>query len=711
MEYDLIDQAPIPIQPHGVLLGFDETGSIVRIAGDTRRLLGAEPEALLGSQATGLAGTSVGRWIGLVLDRAGASTGYLGTWNPPTPGEGVWDATAHRASGRMILEFEPAPPERQSAAEGLAALGRAFAALDSPDDLAALCAAAVGEVRRLTGFDRAVLCRLAEDGAGIIIAENGNGTMPGLSSPCPDTCELTCLVDASCLHGVSFIADVDGRPAPLLGSPEPGTSSARDISGCHLLGASAACLQQLRNLGAAAAMSLPLVVDGRTWGAIACHHHAPRLLACELRESCTQLGRVLSQEIARREASEHRRESARLHERRTALLSELRHARDAAGHLCPDIHTLAGAIPSHGVALVSREHAMLAGQTPSERQVLELAGWLGEQLERGAYATNRLGEQFEPATAYAATVSGVLAATTGGEHSLMLLWFRAEQAGEQACADDCSAATFTQRHERRRGKARAWTKAQIDAASQLARALGELAQQQTLRELNNRLREALAEQQSLVAEKNLLLQEVHHRVQNGLQIVNSMLQLQARQAPDPQVRAQFDGAVTRLLAIGAVHRHLWQSGEAERVQLGRYLRQLCDDLMLSWGEEWSGRLSVDALDVALPSQTAVTLALVVTELLTNAVKYAYGGAPGPIAVRVDAVGAHLEVIVSDGGRGMTEASPGEGLGSKLIRIFTAQLDGEIETASGDDGTTVTLRIPLPPGLMTGVRTAAAADAQ
>lgn len=687
LEYDLTDHASPSVQPHGALLAFDDAGTIVHAAGDTRRLLGVKPESLLGRQATGLAWASVGHWIGSALERASACAGYLGTWTPPSPGTGCWDVTAHRAGGYMVLEFEPAPPTRQSAAEGLADLGRALAALDASVDLTGVCAAAAREIGRLTGFDRVLICRASDDGAGLVIAEDGNGCLPALTSPHLDPCELAQQPPTHGVQQTHFVGDVQAMPAPLLGAS--GTP-ALDTSRCHLRGASMARLRQLRELGAVAAMSLPLVIGGRLWGSIECHHHAARLLSCEMREACGQLGRVLSQQIARHEDDAHRREAARLRGRRIELLSRL-HApgADAPG---PDLQTLAAAIPADGFALVSRGQATLAGRAPGERQVLELVEWLGPELERGVYATDRLGECFAPATPYAATASGVLAATTVGEAPSILLWFRAahREMTEGSGLEDATAAPA-----RERGRCRAWTKAQLDAARQLTKALGELAQQQTLRELNARLREALAEQQSLVAEKNLLLQEVHHRMQNGLQIVNSMLQLQARQTAEPQVRAQFDSAVTRLLAIGAVHRHLWQSGEAEHVQLGRYLKQLCDDLMRSWGDEWSGRLTVAAPEVALPSQTAVTLALVVTELLTNAVKYAYGGTAGPIAVHVETRGAQLRATVSDQGRGIPHASVGDGLGSKLIRVFTAQLDGEVETTSSESGTSVTVRIPLP----------------
>ncbi|WP_424682757.1 histidine kinase dimerization/phosphoacceptor domain -containing protein [Frateuria sp. YIM B11624] len=193
----------------------------------------------------------------------------------------------------------------------------------------------------------------------------------------------------------------------------------------------------------------------------------------------------------------------------------------------------------------------------------------------------------------------------------------------------------------------------------------------------------------------LLVQEAHHRMQNSLHIVAAMLRLQARQAAGGEVRTELEAAAGRLAAVGAVHRQLSQPDDARVVRLDAYLGQLGTDLAQSWGEGWMQQLVVDACETGLAADTAISLGLVVTELLTNAAKYAYGGAPGPIAVHAARRGTWLHVTVSDRGCGMRSDAAGSGLGSRLNRLFATQLGGEIQWSSDGNGTTATVRIPLP----------------
>lgn len=192
----------------------------------------------------------------------------------------------------------------------------------------------------------------------------------------------------------------------------------------------------------------------------------------------------------------------------------------------------------------------------------------------------------------------------------------------------------------------------------------------------------------------LLVQEAHHRVQNSLHIVAAMLRLQARQAAGNDARSELEAAAGRLAAVSAVHRQLSHTDGAREVRLDAYLEQLCVELARSWGDAWVEQLTIDACRASLAADSAISLGLVVTELLTNAAKYAYRGAPGPIEVHVRRHDTWLHVTVSDRGCGMHGEVAGTGLGTTLNRLFAAQLGGDIQLASGDAGTTATLRVPL-----------------
>ncbi len=245
-----------------------------------------------------------------------------------------------------------------------------------------------------------------------------------------------------------------------------------------------------------------------------------------------------------------------------------------------------------------------------------------------------------------------------------------------------------------RSQARPWSAAEVDAARRLGVALFDLRQERMLRDLNVRLRDALAEKERLLAQKDLLMLEVNHRVQNSLQLVDAMLRLQVAHSEDAHVKELFSEASRRVMAIGTLHGRLWKSDQIESVDLRTYFSELGEGLIETLDQTWRRQLKVSGARVLAPTSTAVVLGLLIGELLTNAVKYAYGGAAGPIEVLVkDAPGGRVRVSVRDFGVGIQDAGKA-GLGSRLVEALIKQLNGEVEVESGAEGTEVTLLAPL-----------------
>jgi two-component sensor histidine kinase len=245
------------------------------------------------------------------------------------------------------------------------------------------------------------------------------------------------------------------------------------------------------------------------------------------------------------------------------------------------------------------------------------------------------------------------------------------------------------------GRSRPWAAEEIDAARRLRDGVFELRQQRQLQQLNRQLRQALADKEELLAQKDLLMREAHHRVQNSLELVNSMLGLQEREAADPVVATHFAQARHRLLAVAAVHRRLWRSDQIRSVSFDTYLHELRDGLVAGWGPGWGEQIRVRAAPILMPTDQAIVLALIVTELLTNAVKHAYGGAPGPIDVAASAPDGGIRVVVADQGAGMRQQERPEGFGARLIRTLVAQIRGEIAFQGNQPGVRAVLTAPLP----------------
>ena len=208
--------------------------------------------------------------------------------------------------------------------------------------------------------------------------------------------------------------------------------------------------------------------------------------------------------------------------------------------------------------------------------------------------------------------------------------------------------------------------------------------------------------QAAIAEQDLLMQEIHHRVKNNLQIVASLLNLQASRIRLPEARAEFQSARDRVRALATLHRHLYAHGEVHTIDMREFLVELCGQLFQAMGETPGKRLQlhIDATELKMSSDQAVPLALIVTEAVSNAVKYAFpAGRHGSIWVRLSTDGETAELDVRDDGVGIpagrveTEAGTRDGIGLQLIRGFSRQLGATLDVQEGN-GTEYRVRMPL-----------------
>jgi PAS domain S-box-containing protein len=202
----------------------------------------------------------------------------------------------------------------------------------------------------------------------------------------------------------------------------------------------------------------------------------------------------------------------------------------------------------------------------------------------------------------------------------------------------------------------------------------------------------------LVADKEMLIVEVNHRAKNSLAIAASLLGIQGRRQTDPAVRALFEEARDRLVAMSRVHDLLSKSESAQRVNLATYVRDLCEALRpITEGDD---RIRLEAAleeGIVVDAETAVPLGIVVTELVTNAVKYAF---PAPRSGTIRAEGRRvapdrIQVVVHDDGVGFSTMREGS-LGYGLVRSLVGQIGGDMEMTA-DPGLTVTISFPAKGG--------------
>jgi two-component sensor histidine kinase len=199
---------------------------------------------------------------------------------------------------------------------------------------------------------------------------------------------------------------------------------------------------------------------------------------------------------------------------------------------------------------------------------------------------------------------------------------------------------------------------------------------------------------ALAAEREVLLREVNHRVGNSLQIIASLLHLQANSSTDDDVKAALTNAMGRVAAVAQVHRRLYTSHDLNSVLLNQYLDALLEDLRRSAEGERMSRLTLKAEPIEIDPDRAVAIGIVVNELVMNAVKYAYPDCAGPIHVELDSKGEEVVLSIADNGVGI-DAKNGDprstGMGQRIVSAMAAKLEATVERDPNHDGTRIVLR--------------------
>jgi two-component sensor histidine kinase len=204
------------------------------------------------------------------------------------------------------------------------------------------------------------------------------------------------------------------------------------------------------------------------------------------------------------------------------------------------------------------------------------------------------------------------------------------------------------------------------------------------------------ERDELMRQKDLLLEEMQHRVANSLAIIASILLLKARTVTSAETRAHLEDAHKRVMSVATVQQHLHPSEAGASIELGSYLTQLCGSLSGSMINADYCSIDTNVSEATVTSSAAVSLGLIVTELVINALKHAFPEAkPGcVVTVSYEVNGTDWKLTVSDNGSGANsdDAWPPAkvGLGSSIVNALAVTLDARVETESGPAGTVVSI---------------------
>ncbi|BAV46167.1 signal transduction histidine kinase [Mesorhizobium sp. 113-1-2] len=214
------------------------------------------------------------------------------------------------------------------------------------------------------------------------------------------------------------------------------------------------------------------------------------------------------------------------------------------------------------------------------------------------------------------------------------------------------------------------------------------------------VKERTAELEATLEAQTTLLHEVDHRVKNNLQMISSLIIMQRRTIKDEATRHSLTTMLERIEALSTVHRRLYQSKDVSRFDVSDFAKDLVTDLLTASGR--SGIKSKLELEpIVISAEKATPVALMVNELVTNALKHAFKEGPdgttaGRIGIKMSQPDGHFNIEVSDDGVGMAEANGDASFGMRLIKSLARQLHADIEWRDAGPGTTVVISMPNEP---------------
>ena len=315
---------PGSIQPHGVLLALEpHTLKVVQVAGNTKQLLGLDHADILGRELEARIGpAAVERLRSLVAQEVAMPRPIFAFEASVLHEEEGLVAVVHLSDGVLVVELEPRTAE--TTGNPMALVQGMIARVQETPSAAHFLEALAREVRFATGFDRVMVYKFLPGESGAVAAEAKAAELEpylGLHYPASD---IPAQAGALYLRNwMRLIPDARYTPAPIIPALNPATGRPLDLTYSLLRSVSPLHLEYLANMGVVASMSLSLVVQGKLWGLIACHHRAPRYMAQPLRSACELFAQLASLQLTEKLASEAQGERLRMQTIHAALIEAI----------------------------------------------------------------------------------------------------------------------------------------------------------------------------------------------------------------------------------------------------------------------------------------------------------------------------------------------------------------------------------------------------
>jgi chemotaxis family two-component system sensor kinase Cph1 len=326
--------------------------------------------------------------------------------------------------GGLIIELERAG----SPIDLIAPVERILQTLLAKSSLQALCDSAAQIFRELTGYDRVMVYRFDDEGHGEVFSETKKAELEaflGNRYPASDIPQIARRLYER--NRVRLLVDINYTPIPLVPRLSPISGGDLDMSLCFLRSVSPIHVQYLKNMGVAATLVVSLMVGGRLWGLISCHHYSPRFLPFEMRAICELLAEVIGTRLTALESFAQGQGELSVRRLEQRMIESISRDGDWRGALFDSARSLLLPLGATGAALLYDGQIMTTGEVPGTEHIREISAWLESKLIDGVYSTSGLGA-LEPSFVLLTPVaSGIAATRISGEPNEMLVWFRGER--------------------------------------------------------------------------------------------------------------------------------------------------------------------------------------------------------------------------------------------------------------------------------------------
>ena len=411
---------PGSIQPHGALLALREPDlTIVQASVTAARFLNLKgdligqpvPEPIAASLRPLLSG-SLSDFPQVIRCRLGSPAADF-------------DGLAHRpTSGGVLVELERAGPSVDLSRHA----DRALQTILTAPTLRALADDAVTLFRDLTGFDRVMFYRFDDEGHGEVYAERRRPEIePFLGNRYPVTDIPQIARRLYMRNRVRILVDVQDEQTPILPATSPISGAPLDMSSCFLRSMSPIHLQYLKNMGVVATLVASLVVGGKLWGLVSCHHYSKRFIHFEKRAVCELLAEAIATRLAALECFAQGQAELSVRRLEQRMIEAISREGDWRGALFDSPPALLQPVGATGAALLFEGQVLTIGEVPSTARLREIGDWLDRRPPARLHATASLGldePAFAPLIPYA---SGVMAASVSRTPGEYLIWFRPER--------------------------------------------------------------------------------------------------------------------------------------------------------------------------------------------------------------------------------------------------------------------------------------------